>query len=63
MTMRATTVADYIVQRLAEEGITHCFGVPGDYAFPVCGAVNLGLDACPLWQRHTGFHGIRRRRS
>ena len=39
MTMRATTVADYIVQRLADEGITHCFGVPGDYAFPVCDAV------------------------
>src|SRR5271165_5678373 len=39
MTMRATTVADYIVQRLADEGITDCFGVPGDYAFPVCDAV------------------------
>jgi indolepyruvate decarboxylase len=39
MTMRATTVADYIVQRIADEGITHCFGVPGDYAFPVCDAV------------------------
>jgi indolepyruvate decarboxylase len=37
--MRATTVTDYIVQRLADEGITHCFGVPGDYAFPVCDAV------------------------
>jgi indolepyruvate decarboxylase len=39
MTMRSTTVIDYIVQRLADEGITHCFGVPGDYAFPVCDAV------------------------
>ena len=39
MTMRATTVIDHIVQRLADEGITHCFGVPGDYAFPVCDAV------------------------
>jgi len=29
-----TTVIDYIVQRLADEGITDCFGVPGDYAFP-----------------------------
>jgi len=37
--MRATTVIDYIVQRLADEGIEHCFGVPGDYAFPVCDAV------------------------
>ena len=27
------TVADYIVQRLAREGITDCFGVAGDFAF------------------------------
>jgi indolepyruvate decarboxylase len=33
------SVVDYIVQRLADEGITDCFGVPGDYAFPVCDAV------------------------
>src|SRR5712692_8359777 len=39
MTMKATSVVDYIVQRLADEGITDCFGVPGDYAFPVCDAV------------------------
>jgi len=32
-------VADYIVQRLAGEGISHCFGVAGDYLFPVCDAV------------------------
>jgi indolepyruvate decarboxylase len=35
----ATSVIDYIVQRLAGEGIEHCFGVPGDYAFPVADAV------------------------
>ena len=40
MTMKTTTVIDYIVQRLADEGITDCFGVPGDYAFPVCDAVD-----------------------
>src|SRR5271167_2276474 len=38
-TVKATSVIDYIVQRLADEGITDCFGVPGDYAFPVCDAV------------------------
>ena len=38
-TGKATSVIDYIVQRLADEGITDCFGVPGDYAFPVCDAV------------------------
>jgi indolepyruvate decarboxylase len=40
MTTKATSVIDYIVQRLADEGITDCFGVPGDYAFPVCDAVD-----------------------
>src|ERR1700722_20687230 len=39
MTTKATKVIDYIVQRLADEGIEHCFGVPGDYAFPVNDAV------------------------
>src|SRR6201997_932086 len=33
------TVADYIVRRLAREGITDCFGVPGDFAFKLNDAV------------------------
>src|SRR5882757_8059356 len=33
------TVADYIVKRLAREGITDCFGVAGDFAFKLCDAV------------------------
>ncbi len=33
------TVADYIIERLAREGITECFGVPGDYAFRLNDAV------------------------
>src|ERR1700722_1959262 len=32
-------VADYIVQRLAREGITDCFGVAGDFAFKLDAAV------------------------
>ncbi len=32
-TMKAATVIDYIVQRIADEGVEHCFGVPGDYRF------------------------------
>jgi indolepyruvate decarboxylase len=44
MTMKATSVIDYIVQRLADDGITHCFGVPGDYAFPVCDAVDRNAN-------------------
>src|SRR5256885_9312409 len=32
-------VADYIVRRLAGEGITDCFGVAGDFAFKLCDAV------------------------
>src|ERR1700735_2916572 len=38
--MRTTTVVDYIVARLSNEGIAHCFGVAGDYAFPICDAVD-----------------------
>src|SRR3954471_20987496 len=33
------TVADYIVARLAREGITDCFGVAGDFAFKLNDAV------------------------
>jgi indolepyruvate decarboxylase len=29
--VNAVSVADYIVERLAAEGISHCFGVAGDY--------------------------------
>src|ERR1700722_5231841 len=36
----AVKVADYIVERLAAEGIDHCFGVAGDYVFPICDAVD-----------------------
>jgi indolepyruvate decarboxylase len=32
-------VADYIVGRLAREGITDCFGVAGDFSFKLCDAV------------------------
>ena len=38
------SVADYIVHRLASEGVDHCFGVAGDYAFPLCDAVDRGQD-------------------
>src|SRR6202047_5295266 len=39
-TVKAASVADYIVERLAAEGIDHCFGVAGDYVFPICDAVD-----------------------
>jgi indolepyruvate decarboxylase len=42
--MNAITVSDYIVQRLAKEGIRHCFGVAGDYAFPLCDAVDRSSE-------------------
>lgn len=32
-------VGDYIIERLAREGITECFGVAGDYVFRLCDAV------------------------
>jgi indolepyruvate decarboxylase len=30
-TLKVVSVADYIVDRLAAEGINHCFGVAGDF--------------------------------
>jgi indolepyruvate decarboxylase len=41
---KATLVSDYIVQRLAQEGINHCFGVAGDYLFPICDAVDRSKE-------------------
>jgi indolepyruvate decarboxylase len=38
--IKATKVADYIVERISAEGISHCFGVAGDYVFPICDAVD-----------------------
>jgi indolepyruvate decarboxylase len=38
--VKAVSVADYIVERLAAEGIDHCFGVAGDYVFSICDAVD-----------------------
>lgn len=37
--MSAPSVADYVVDRLADLGIGHVFGVPGDYAFPIDNAI------------------------
>ena len=39
--MQTVSVADYIVQRIADEGVAHCFGVAGDYLFPMCNAVEI----------------------
>ncbi|MGO9941625.1 MAG: alpha-keto acid decarboxylase family protein [Rhodoblastus sp.] len=38
------SVADYIVHRLAREGVDHCFGVAGDYVFPLCDAVDRSSE-------------------
>ena len=42
--LQSTSVAVYIVERIADEGVAdegvaHCFGVAGDYLFPMCNAV------------------------
>ncbi len=37
--MTTITVAEYVVERLADLGINHAFGVPGDYAFPFDDAI------------------------
>jgi indolepyruvate decarboxylase len=36
---QTTSVAEYIVQRIADEGVAHCFGVADDYLSPMCNAV------------------------
>ena len=42
--VKVVSVADYIVDRLAAEGISHCFGVAGDYVFPICDAVDSSTN-------------------
>ena len=37
--MSKPTVVEYAVERLAKLGITDCFGIPGDYAFPFNNAI------------------------
>jgi indolepyruvate decarboxylase len=37
--MSRPTVVQYAVDRLAKLGITDCFGIPGDYAFPFNNAI------------------------
>ena len=37
--MSQPTVAEYAVARLSKLGITDCFGIPGDYAFPINDAI------------------------
>ncbi len=37
--MRAPTVAEYVLERLADLGIDRVFGVPGDYSFPIDDAI------------------------
>ena len=39
MTLVLPTVAEYVVDRLADLGIDRVFGVPGDYAFPFDDAI------------------------
>jgi indolepyruvate decarboxylase len=39
--MSNPSVADYVIARLADLGIGHAFGVPGDYAFPIDDAIEF----------------------
>lgn len=41
---RLPSVAEYAVARLAALGIKHCFGVPGDFSFPICDAIEASSD-------------------
>lgn len=39
MTNSIPTLAEYVLNRLADLGIDRVFGVPGDYAFPFDDAI------------------------
>jgi indolepyruvate decarboxylase len=39
--MSNPSVADYVIARLADLGIEHAFGVPGDYSFPIDDAIEF----------------------
>jgi indolepyruvate decarboxylase len=43
--MQMPTVADYLVSRLAELGVTEFFGVPGDFNFNIVSAVEASNQA------------------
>ena len=53
-TVKTAGVADYIVERIADEGVAHCFGVAGDYLFPMCNAVERSPKV--KWIGFTGRH-------
>ncbi|SHH20402.1 alpha-keto acid decarboxylase family protein [Ferrimonas marina] len=42
--MSALTVADYLVQRLAQLGITDFFGLPGDFNLNLCTAIEANAE-------------------
>ena len=44
--MSNPTVADYVMDRLADLGIAHVFGVPGDYSFPIDNAIEVNDRLC-----------------
>ena len=47
--MQQQTVAEYAVERLAKLGITDCFGLPGDFAFPFDDAIASNKIFPPVW--------------
>ena len=43
------TVGQYLVKRLLAEGVTHTFGVPGDYVYDVCDAIEDDPEIQGVW--------------
>ncbi len=43
--MSYPTVSEYLVSRLTELGVTEFFGVPGDFNFNVCSAIEASTEA------------------
>ncbi|MCX8472138.1 MAG: thiamine pyrophosphate-binding protein [Sediminibacterium sp.] len=46
---QATNVAEYVIARLVDLGITECFGLPGDYAF--------GIDRAAIHNKNLNYIG------
>ncbi len=43
------TVIQYVLSRLKDLGVTHTFGVPGDFIYDVCDAIQDDPDIKGIW--------------
>lgn len=46
---KSMTVGQYVMARLSKLGVTHTFGVPGDFVYDVCDAIEDSPDIQGIW--------------